>query len=157
MTLKHLDFRGPGSTDYSTLLRLTRFLTKSEVEIERAFRHCVFNVIFNNRDDHPKNFSFCLDSRNRWKLAPAYDLTFNPGPGGEHFIYIAGESRQVGIAHLLSLAEEGGLVAKSARQIIDEVVSASQELTTEAQNLPIRQTTTKVIAKSIEENVALVI
>jgi len=46
-----------------------------------------------NRDDHAKNFSFLLDVDNAWKLAPAYDLTFSEGPGGEHSTTYLGEGK----------------------------------------------------------------
>ncbi|MEO6170041.1 MAG: HipA domain-containing protein, partial [Lysobacter sp.] len=78
-----LDFRTP-SLDYTTLLRLVRFMTRDEREVVTGFGRCVFNVIFNNRDDHAKNFSFRLEQDRRWILSPAYDLTFNEGPRGEH-------------------------------------------------------------------------
>jgi len=31
----------------------------------QAFERCVFNVIFNNRDDHSKNFSFIMGKNGR--------------------------------------------------------------------------------------------
>ncbi|MCW5204407.1 HipA domain-containing protein [Desulfobulbus sp. N2] len=44
----------------------------------------LFNILAHNRDDYVKNFSFLLDDRTgKWSLAPAYDLTFADGPGGE--------------------------------------------------------------------------
>ncbi len=49
-----------------------------------AFKRAVFNVLFNNRDDHTKNFSFLMEKNGQWKLAPAYDVTFCEGPGGYH-------------------------------------------------------------------------
>ncbi len=36
-----------------------------------------FNVIAHNVDDHAKNFSFLMDRKGQWSLAPAYDLTFS--------------------------------------------------------------------------------
>ena len=58
----HADFRIP-SVSYQTLLRNTRAMTHSEREVEKAYERCVFNVIFNNRDDHAKNFSYRMDER----------------------------------------------------------------------------------------------
>ena len=37
----------------------------------------MFNVLACNRDDHVKNFSFLMDQDGRWRLSPAYDLTFS--------------------------------------------------------------------------------
>ena len=36
----------------------------------------VFNILANNTDDHNKNFSFLMDEQGRWRLSPAYDLTY---------------------------------------------------------------------------------
>lgn len=73
------DYSIPSSVSYDSFLRLTRLMTKDEREVYKAYRLCVFNVIFNNRDDHSKNFSFRLDKNRNWKLSPAYDLTFSQG------------------------------------------------------------------------------
>jgi len=58
--LLHADFRLAGSVDYATLLRATRFLTRDERAVQKAYQRTVYNVLFNNRDDHPKNFSYLL-------------------------------------------------------------------------------------------------
>lgn len=77
--LMHADFRQP-SIDYVGLLRVTRLMSHDEREVRKAFVRAVFNVVFHNRDDHAKNFSFRLDRERRWKLAPGYDLSFSQGP-----------------------------------------------------------------------------
>jgi serine/threonine-protein kinase HipA len=99
------------SESYASLLRITRLMTRDQREIQKAFERCVFNVIFNNRDDHTKNFSFRMASDMRWRLAPCYDLTFNTGPGGEHQMDICGEGRTPARTHLLKLALAEGLDA----------------------------------------------
>ncbi|ELX10799.1 hypothetical protein Jab_2c28990 [Janthinobacterium sp. HH01] len=47
----HTDFRLP-SIDYSTFLRATRLMTGDQRQVDAAFQRGVFNVRFNNRDDH---------------------------------------------------------------------------------------------------------
>lgn len=64
------DFRIPSSVDYLSFLKVIRLMTRDEGEVLRGFRQCAFNVIFNNRDDHSKNFSFLLDRKRNWKLSP---------------------------------------------------------------------------------------
>ena len=66
------------------MLRATGFFTQDQSEVFKAFRLCVFNVVFNNRDDRAKNFSLRMHQQMRWKLASGYDLTYNPGPAGCH-------------------------------------------------------------------------
>ena len=54
--LLHANFRLPSAVDYGTFLRATRFLTRSQVEVNKAYERAVFNVVFNNRDDTPRTF-----------------------------------------------------------------------------------------------------
>ena len=77
------DFRRQ-DVDYTNLLALTGYLTQDPVQVEEMFRRMVVNLVAINKDDHARNFSFiCRDGR--WKLAPAYDITYSPaGSNGEH-------------------------------------------------------------------------
>ncbi|EKD50130.1 MAG: hypothetical protein ACD_62C00643G0003 [uncultured bacterium] len=68
-----------------------------------------FNIVFHNRDDHVKNFSYVMDDDGRWKLSLAYDLCFSEGLGGEHFMTVMGEGRQIAREHILKLARETGI------------------------------------------------
>src|SRR3546814_1634882 len=43
-----LDFRMP-TISYDTLLKMTRFMTRSQAEVDKAYRRAVFNVVFHNR------------------------------------------------------------------------------------------------------------
>ena len=70
--------------DYKNLLNLTGYLTQSPEQVEQMFRRMVFNVLAENKDDHPKNFAFICRNGN-WQLSPAYDLTHcASGYNGEH-------------------------------------------------------------------------
>src|SRR3546814_5156791 len=62
-----LDFRMP-TISYDTLLKMTRFMTRSQAEVDKAYRRAVFNVVFHNRDDHSKNFSYRLEDRKSTRL-----------------------------------------------------------------------------------------
>ena len=122
--LVHVDFRLP-TTDYADLFRVTRALTKSHQDVLRLFRRMVFNVAACNRDDHAKNFAFLLDDESLdWSLSPAYDLTFSPGPGGEHTTTLMGEGRRPTRAHCLSLAGRAGIRADESSRILEQVNAA---------------------------------
>lgn len=43
------------------------------------FRRTVFNVAFNDRDDHSKNFSYIMALVGEWTLALTHDVTFCEG------------------------------------------------------------------------------
>lgn len=121
----HADFRLPGAVDYTTFLRATRFFTRSVVQVKKAYERAVFNVLFNNRDDHPKNHAFRLNRKREWELAPCYDLTFSFGPGGEHYLDVCGEGRAVRREHMLKLASQGGLDRKWAERTMDRMLDAA--------------------------------
>lgn len=114
---------GYPALDYGDLLKVTRRLTRNEAAVAEMFRRACFNVFAHNRDDHCRNFSFLMDERGRWAPSPAYDLTFAPGPGGEHTMLVAGEARAPGAAHLAALAT--GAEIKHSARIIDEVRAAT--------------------------------
>ena len=149
----HADFRIP-SVDYINLLRVTRAFTADEREILKAYERAVFNVIFNNRDDHSKNFAFRLDQDRRWRLAPAYDLTFNSGPGGEHQMDICGEARRVTRAHLLEFAAKGGIKRGSAVASLERMLEQVGQFGPCLARQPIRHTSIRQIIKAVDANVA---
>lgn len=123
------NFRIP-SVDYADLLKAASILTRNHQDVLRAFRRMVFNVLAHNRDDHVKNFAFILDdATGDWALAPAYDLMYTPGPGGEHTMTLAGEGRDPGRRHILRLAEQAGVSKREAAAIINEVQAATARWT----------------------------
>lgn len=148
--LMHVDFRLPGSTDYTTLLRATRLLTRDEREVRQAYARAVFNVLFHNRDDHPKNFAWRLGRDRRWRLAPAYDLTFSDGPGGQHHMDVCGEGERVEYHHLLRLASEGDLSERFAREVIERMADKASSFEQRAAGYPIRRATARQMSAVIE-------
>ncbi|MEA3196136.1 MAG: serine/threonine-protein kinase HipA [Gammaproteobacteria bacterium] len=149
----HADFRVP-SVDYISLLRTTRAFTGDDREVLKAYERAIFNVLFNNRDDHSKNFAFRLDRDRRWRLAPAYDLTFNVGPGGEHQMDLCGEARRVTRAHLLELAAKGGIKPGAATEALERMLEQVGLFGARLQNQPIRRNTVRTIVKAVNANCA---
>lgn len=147
----HADFRVP-AVDYISLLRATRALTNDEREVAKAYQRAVFNILFNNRDDHSRNLAFRLGRDRRWCLAPAYDLTFSLGPGGEHQMDVCGEARRIRSGHLRELAAKGGIRAKVAssclQRLLDELDAFEQRL----KNAPIRRNTVRDIMAAVKTN-----
>lgn len=148
--LMHADFRVPGSVDYTGFLRATRFLTRDENEVQKAFARAVFNVVFHNRDDHPKNFAWCLGQDHWWQLAPAFDLTFSDGPMGEHYMDVCGRAKEIERGHLLQLAKEGGVQLVHANEMIDRVLDQAKTFKARSSYYPIRQKTVAGVAGVIK-------
>lgn len=68
-------------------------LIQSKIAVEPSFKHAIFNVIFNNKDDHSKNLSFMMEKASRWSLSLVYDLAYNSGMNGYQQIDVTGESQ----------------------------------------------------------------
>lgn len=134
--LLHTDFRVP-CLDYQDLLKLTQILTQSpahlqdDAQITEIYRLAVFNVLAHNRDDHAKNFSFLMDETGSWSVAPAYDLTFSSGPGGEQSTMVMGEGRKPSHEHLTKL----GLTFNLPQQLISEILDQTKEALSKWDNL----------------------
>lgn len=124
----HSNFRVP-NCDYEILLKVTQVLTKNHIEVIKAFRVMVFNVLAHNRDDHVKNFAFMIDESGEWCCTPAYDLTFAHGPGGEHTMTIAGEGQAPKSVHFMKIARGANIKESEAKAIIDEVASSIAQWT----------------------------
>lgn len=147
--LLHADFRVPGSVDATTFLRATRMLTHDEREVSKAFERVVFNVVFHNRDDHARNVSYRLGPDRHWVLAPAYDLTFSAGPGGEHAMDVCGQGREINRAHLMRLAQEGGVRPAEATATIERIAEVAGQLQAEAEQWPLRKATVRALVKAV--------
>ena len=152
------DYKTPGALDYVNFLRATHMCTNDVREKARAFERAVFNVAFNNRDDHPKNFAYVMSRSGQWKLAPAYDVTFCEGPGGYHQMDVMGEALRIDRAALLGLAKEAELPAAAAGDMIDGMCGVASQFSTIAKcryEGIITEDTLMDIQRRIDENVAL--
>lgn len=149
--LLHADFRLP-SVDYQQLLVATKFATANQQDVLKAYRRCVFNVVFNNRDDHTKNFALRMNRQMAWELAPAFDLTFNVGPGGYHQMSVMGEAKVPGREHLLQLARACDIGESIAKQAIEEMGEVAQGLNDALDSHAVRRVTRQSISDVVMGN-----
>jgi serine/threonine-protein kinase HipA len=152
------NFQVPGTLDYTNFLRATQKCTNDVREKAVAFARAVFNVAFNNRDDHPKNFAYLMSKTGEWILAPAYDVTFCEGPHGYHQMDVMGEALKINRKSLVLLGEqEAELCARDVGYIIDCICDAASKFTALAKSLlpgQITQDTMQVIQRQINENIS---
>ena len=148
----HTNFALP-SMDYRTLLRATRLFTHDEVQVQRSFARCVFNVVFHNRDDHAKNFSWRMNEQLQYKLAPAYDLTFSSGPGGQHHTTVMGEGLAPARSDLLKLADDCGVKKAVALAAIDRTCDQASQLAALLAEQDIRSATRQAVVSAVNSNV----
>jgi serine/threonine-protein kinase HipA len=111
-------------SSYDLFLRATRAITRRADDVASAFRRMVFNVLACNRDDHTRQHAYLMDPTGEWRLAPAFDLTYAPGPGGEHYLDIEGEGRRPTRAQVTSLGQKHGLDVKRVTAVIEGVAAA---------------------------------
>ncbi len=121
--LLHASHREPSLT-YESLLRLTLLLTKDMREVLKMVRLMVFNVRSGNRDDHSKNFSFLLNKKNQWRMAPVYDLTPSEGINGEQTCMVNNKGKDITEKDFLAAAATVDVDARTVREIIQQVDAA---------------------------------
>ena len=115
------------SLDYENLLKLTWILTRNHADVVEMVRRMIFNIKSGNKDDHSKNFSFLLNSRYQWQLAPAYDLTPSAGINGEQTCMVNGKGCNITDADLIKTAATANVSEVEAKALIDQITTALQE------------------------------
>jgi serine/threonine-protein kinase HipA len=102
---------------------LTLALTNDAAQVEEALCRAVFNIVFRNQDDHTKNFGFMMDESGRWRLAPAFDLTYTYGTGmaATHQMRLAGKDDAFVSADLIAAGREVGMSASRVKAMIEQV------------------------------------
>lgn len=145
----------PEAESYEDLMETCQRLRLSHSEITQVYRRLVFNVLSNNTDDHNKNFSFLLPKAGKWKLAPAYDMTFifnihATGPQPTRCMSIFGKIDNISKEDLLEFASIYGI--RNAASIIKEVAHALGQFEEWAVKYDIPTKWSSLIAKTIHKN-----
>jgi serine/threonine-protein kinase HipA len=135
-------------SSYDMLLRATRAITRRTDDVSAVFQRMVFNILAHNRDDHTRQHAYLMDQTGEWRLAPAYDLTYAAGPGGEHYLDVEGEGRRPTRGHVLKLAKRHGLREKAVTEIIERVRAAVSDWPKLAKSTGVTATSTKLIAEA---------
>lgn len=110
-----------GYPDLADLVR--RVSARPELDLPALYRQAVFNALLGNTDDHLKNLSM-LHCSEGWRLAPAYDLTPDEPPRGEHVLHFGAADHRPDAAALRRLARAFGLSATKGARIHAEVTAA---------------------------------
>lgn len=124
--LGHADRDGVNSCEQLILLcRQMKLGQSAETEI---FRRAVFNILGRNQDDHTKNTGFLMDRQGKWRLSPAFDLTYAYDPSGRwtrnHQCRLNGKNSNFEMSDLLSFGRYCNLGGKQCRDIIHRTADA---------------------------------
>lgn len=146
--LLYANFRIP-ALDYKDLILLTRTVTRDHRECKAMFTLAVFNVLAHNRDDHARQFSYIMERDGSWRLAPAYDLTWSPGPGGEHSSTVLGHGKNITRAHLIELSKKADMKQQDAALVIERVEAAVGEWGTFANEYGVSHESGDIVAAAL--------
>lgn len=139
-SLSGLMHHHPGETtlSYERLFNVGVKLNIPHEDIEMLFRTMIFNIVFANRDDHTKNFSYLMENNGIWRSAPAYDLTFAPSKKHQ-MLFGVKDVNNIQREDLLSIANTYHIRDAGATidQIIDVKYSYLSELSAQYNIKPI--------------------
>jgi serine/threonine-protein kinase HipA len=147
--LLHDDFRY-SALDYGHVMDAANRLENNLTACEKVFRLAVFNVYASNMDDHSKNVAFLMNENGNWCLAPAFDLTFSPSPGGYHSLSVGNTYQEIGKKELLKLASYFGI--NNGNEIIDQVKEILSNWNMFSSETEINKKESKLIEKTLLEN-----
>lgn len=147
----------PDVDSYEDLMATCRALGLSETELLEMFRRLVFNVMANNTDDHNKNFSFLLEKGGRWRLSPAYDITFifnryGSGPETYRIFSLYGKTDNITKDDLIDFAKENNI--RNPEAVISDVADALSHFPELADKYKIPYRWRHIIQKTILENLS---
>lgn len=123
--LQHIDFNDQYVFSYEGWFDTIRAIGLGQRSVNEAFRRMVFAVATVNFDDHVKNFGFLMNPAGRWRLAPAYDVTYaeNDAWTRQHQMSVNGKFRGITRPDLLEVGEMFD-VPRGGREIVGEVKDA---------------------------------
>ncbi len=153
--LAHVDYKKPGAFSYAELFGIARQLKLSAVEAEQLFKRMTFNIIARNHDDHSKNFAFML-KKDKWSLAPAYDLAYSYKPGSKwvnsHWMSLNGKRDKFTRSDFYSLEKLSPIFNKKK---IDDIIDSTIELVSTWRQLAKEWDVPKTLIDEIQENLRL--
>jgi serine/threonine-protein kinase HipA len=136
--------------DYGHVMDAANRLENNLNACEKVFRLAVFNIYASNMDDHSKNIAFLMNEKGKWVLAPAFDLTFSPSPGGYHSLSVANTYQEIGKKDLLKLAAYFGI--NKGSEIIDHVKETLSKWNIFSSETQINKKERELIEKTLLEN-----
>ncbi|HEX5439049.1 MAG TPA: type II toxin-antitoxin system HipA family toxin [Gemmatimonadaceae bacterium] len=132
--LHHADYAIRQILSYEDYFRTIRRLGMGQTAVNQAFRRLVFNIAARNQDDHVKNFAFLMGPDGKWRLAPAFDVTWAYGGKWSltHQMTAGGKDDDFTRADLLAVGSAFDVPGDGA-DILNEVEAALELWVPEAQ------------------------
>jgi len=126
--IAHYDYKQPASYSYEQVIQVMKRLGLPREDLDQQVLRAMFNVVGRNHDDHVKNIAFLMNRRGKWRLSPAFDISYAWDPSGpwtsRHQLSINGKSDRFERDDLMALAHVAGIKKARANDMIDRVIEA---------------------------------
>ncbi|MGE8723234.1 type II toxin-antitoxin system HipA family toxin [Leptospira terpstrae] len=124
--LAHYDFNMAGAYSYEQTFEVIRKVISenTRITLEQQFKRTVFNVLARNQDDHTKNIAFLMDQSGKWKLSPAFDMTYSYNPNGQwtsrHQMSVNGKRERFTMEDIVELGKKADLKIFQIKSIVGQ-------------------------------------
>lgn len=150
--IAHYDYKMLRAYSYEQAFQIMRRLRLPYNQAEEMYRRMVFNVVARNQDDHTKNISFLMNQAGKWKLSPAYDVSWAYNPQGnwtsKHQMSINNKWDNITRDDLTTVARNMNI--KHSNEIIEQVIHAVNLWRNFAQQLDIPEPTITQIENTLQ-------
>ena len=154
--LAHISYKEPRLCSYEMAAAYMREMKLPMVDIEQFYSRMVFNCIAVNQDDHVKNISFLMDRNGRWRLSPAYDISYSYDITNKwlsaHQMTVNGKKSDIKLNDLLEAGEKMGLKKKKCMDIISKISLVVADFEKYAREAGIREKTYMSIKEILNQN-----
>lgn len=141
--LLHLDFNQPGAHAYEQAFAAIRELGLGQDTLTQQFRRAVFNIVGRNQDDHVKNIAFLMDRGGKWRLSPAFDVSWSYNPNGrwtaQHQMSLGGKRDGFTLGDLVGAGKAAGLSRRAVNQVVSDVIDSVSHWRKIAQQVGVRR------------------
>ncbi|MBN1776379.1 MAG: type II toxin-antitoxin system HipA family toxin [Clostridiales bacterium] len=153
--LAHIDYNVPGLCGYEQAAMYGKRIGLPATDIEQLFRRMVFNVLAVNLDDHVKNMSFLMDRDGKWRLSPAYDVTFSYDASNRwlsaHQMTVNGKRSSITEDDLMTSGTLMDISSSKCKKIIDEVTETVDRWSEFAQDADVRESSAATIGETMKK------
>lgn len=153
-SIANMDFNNPLIHSYEQCFNVMQRLNLTEKEKDQQFLRMVFNVVARNQDDHTKNICFLMDKSGKWKLSPAYDVSFAYDPTNrwlkQHQMSINNKRNNITFDDLITVGHKFSIT--NPEQIIKQVTEGVSSWKTIAAELNISKEKIDHIEKNLLYN-----
>ena len=154
--IAHISYKEPRLCSYEMAAGYMREMKLPMIDIEQFFSRMVFNCVAVNQDDHVKNISFLMDRSGKWRLSPAYDVTYSYDVTNQwlsaHQMTINGKKSDINLTDLLEVGGKMGLKKKKCMDIISKISLVVSNFEKYANEANIRERTYADIKKILDQN-----